>query len=189
MSRIGRARIATLLLAVLGCRDVAAPVVLPPNTRPLAPRPIQYATWWRMTEACSGLQGNLDAITWYLVRSQEIDIGGEAYDGYWYEDGNRILLSKPSVRDGGTVRHEMLHALLQSGAHPVEYFVTRCGALAPCGTACDLSESNRGVPATAREIPSESLSVSVSLSPIGAPAISVDSGWVTMMVTATNTLA
>lgn len=128
-------------------------------------------------------------VTWYSVMSNEIDIGGESYDGYWFGDGSRILLSLPSVNDGGTVRHEMLHALLHSGAHPVEYFVTRCGALAPCGTACDLSESNRGVPATAREIPSESLSVSVSLSPIGAPAISVDSGWMTMIVTATNARA
>ena len=149
-------------------------------------RPIQYGTWWRMTEACSGREGNLDAITWYWVMSSEFTIAGESYDGYWFGADDRILLSFPSVSDGRVVRHEMLHALLQSGAHPVEYFVTRCGALAPCGTACGLIESSRGVPASAQEIPSESLRVSVSLSPSGAPALSIDSGWVTMMITATN---
>lgn len=149
--------------------------------------PIQYANWWRMTEACSGLEGNLDAITWYSVMSSEFTIDGESYDGYWFGADDRILLSYPSVSDGRVVRHEMLHALLRSGAHPVEYFVTRCGALAPCGTACSVSESSRGVPASAREIPSKSLSVSISLSPTGAPALSIDSGWVTMMITATNT--
>lgn len=153
----------------------------------MAIRPIQYATWWRMTEACSGLEGNLDAITWYWVMSSEFSIAGEAYDGYWFAADDRIVLSWPSVSDGRVVRHEMLHALLRSGAHPVEYFVTRCGPLAPCGTACSLPESSRGVSASAREMPSDSLSVSLSLSPTGAPALSIDSGWVTMMITATNT--
>lgn len=152
-------------------------------------RPIQYATWWSMTEGCSGLTGNLDAVGWYTVPLDSL--GGFAYegsefDGLWFKDGNRIYLAANDVNKGSVVRHEMLHALLQYHGHPTEYFVTRCGALAPCGSACGLNETTRGVAASARQIPSESLSVNLSLAPAGAPAESIDSGWVTITITATN---
>ena len=142
-----------------------------------------------MTEACARQLGNFKAIRWYEIPEYAITIDGEEYDGYWFRGGDRILLTGRTARVGQTVRHEMLHALLNNGGHPVEYFVNRCGALAPCGTACDLRESDRGVPATARVVTSESLTVSATLAPSGAPALSIDSGWVTMTVTATNTRA
>ena len=188
MSRSRRAR-GTLLLFLLGaCGEPTAPAY-PAAARPLAHRPIQYATWWSMTEACSGLQGNLDAVSWYAVPEDTLGgfaLDGSEYDGYWVRAGDRIYLASNAVNRGSVVRHEMLHALLQNGGHPVEYFVTRCGALAPCGSACGLHEADRGVPADARQIPTESLAVNISLAPAGAPAESIDSGWVTITVTATN---
>lgn len=174
-----------MIFALAGCGDVSAPA-WPTGVVPLVPRPVQFQSWWRMVEACSGVHGDLDAVSWYRERTGVITVDGEQYDGYWFGAGNRIVLASDAEFDGRIVRHEMLHALLQNGGHPEEYFVTRCGALAPCGSACHSSESNRGVPADARQIPSESLSVVISLAPSGAPALSVDSGWVTVMVTATN---
>lgn len=154
--------------------------------------PIQYATWWNMTEACSGLSGNFDAVSWYTIPVDSLggfSYEGSEFDGLWFIDGDRIYLAANAVSKGSVVRHEMLHALLQSHGHPVEYFVTRCGALAPCGSACGLSETTRGVAVNARQVPSESLSVDLSLEPSGAPAESIDSGWVTLTITATNARA
>lgn len=166
------------------CTDTTDPFPAA-ELRPLAPR-IQYATWWRMVESCSGRQGDFQAVRWYTTLGDLI-VGGRKYDGFWWQDGDRIALQYSQLDFGGSVRHEMLHALLQDGSHPREYFVRRCGALVACDSECGLHESDRGVPATAREIPSESLTVSLSLAPAGAPAMSIDSGWVTIMVTATNT--
>lgn len=188
MTRTGLAYGIGLLIALAGCADLVAPKY-PAAGRALVHLPIQYGTWWKMTEACSGLHGNLDAVSWYTVPVDSLGSfefeGSEDY-GIWFEDGNRIYLAADAVDNGRTVRHEMLHALLRSGGHPIEYFVTRCGALAPCGPACGLSETTRGVPADAPQIPSESLSVNMSLAPAGAPAESIDSGWVTITITATN---
>lgn len=147
--------------------------------------PIQYATWWRMTEGCSGVRGDLSTVKWYTM-SEPLIVDGQSYAAYWWRDDNRIVLSLDQAFNGRTVRHEMLHALMQSGAHPTEYFVTRCGAIAPCDLACNMREADRAVPETARRIASESLNVRVSFSPAGAPSRSIDSGWVTVMITATN---
>lgn len=169
---------------LVACTDTTAPFPAA-ELRPFAP-PIQYPTWWRMVEACSGIQGDFRAVHWYTTWGDLI-VGGQSYDGFWWQDGDRIALQYSQTYQGGTVRHEMLHALLQSGGHPPEYFHTRCGALTTCHSECAIREADRGVPSTAREIPSESLTVAVSLAPAGAPSMSIDSGWVTIMVTATNT--
>lgn len=180
-----RVRGIALALAFTGCVEPTAPTAAHPMAHP----PIQYATWWKMMETCSGIEGNFGAVTWYTVPVDSL--GGFAFegselDGYWRKAGDRIYLAANALNRGGTVRHEMLHALLQSGGHPLEYFATRCGALVTCGSECGLSETNRGVPANARQIPSESLAVNIALTPLGAPAESIDSGWVTITITATN---
>lgn len=177
--------LASLLVVLLvACVDLLAPA-LPLDSVPLAHRPIQFATWWQMTESCSGLHGDLDAVSWYMGPDPLV-VDGEHYDGFWYGYGNRIVVSRGSLTDGGTVRHEMLHALLGKGEHPVEYFVKRCGALVACTISCGVAESTRGVPADARVVLPDSLVLTTSLSPDGAPATSIDSGWVTILATATN---
>jgi hypothetical protein len=174
-----------ILAGLFGCRDLVGPE-FPGNARPMPNVPIQYATWWHTVEACSGRVGDLSTVDWYYTDGV-IRVDGQDYDGYWFESGNRIVISNSAVYYGSVVRHEMLHALLRSGGHPRQYFVDLCGAVAPCGTACSDDETARGVPASARVIPTESLTVSIALAPAGAPAISIDSGWTMVMVTATNT--
>jgi hypothetical protein len=191
-------RAPTLLLLALaaaaGCATDPVGPAFPRDAMPIGARPVQYATWWRMTEACSGLRGDLDAVRWYAVPSGPFAVGGGAgaearYDGYWFGDGNRIVLAAGWTGVGATVRHEMLHALLQSGAHPAAYFRERCGPVVACVLECAVREADRGVPADAREVPAESLAIALALAPAGAPAVSIDSGWTTIVVTATNVRA
>lgn len=171
------------VLTATACSEPTAPS-FPSGARPLSPVPIQYATWWRMVESCSGLKADLNRVNWFWTFGL-IEIGGNQYDGYWFGSGNRIVLSEASVRDGRVVRHEMLHSLLGKGSHPHEYFVTRCAAIAPC-RACGENAGEDNVPTGARVVPTDSLLVSIAITPGGAPAVSIDSGWVTITVTATN---
>jgi hypothetical protein len=179
-----------LLLALTECSDPTG-IAFPSDAMPLSTRPVQYATWWGMIEACSGVRGDLGAVRWYAAPGGAFTVepNGKPYDGYWFGDGNRIVLAGDAVGNGATVRHEMLHALLRTGAHPSQYFRERCGPLVACVAACAAREADRGVPADAREVPAESLAVTISLAPAGAPALAVDSGWTTIVVTATNVRA
>lgn len=137
-----------------------------------------------MVESCSGLQGDLTGVDWFWTFGL-IEINGNQYDGYWFGSGNSIVLAESSIRDGRVVRHEMLHSLLGQGSHPHEYFVTRCAAVAPCRECGENADEDK-VPASARVIPTDSLLVSIAITPSGAPAVSIDSGWVTITITATN---
>jgi hypothetical protein len=177
-------RLRVLALAtVAGCADPTA-LRLPADAEPMA-RPIQYATWWRMVEACSGRSGDLGHVQWYVMPYGRLEIGGVEYDGYWFGEGNRVILLWSKMNHGPTVRHEMLHALLGTGRHPREYFNDRCAAVVSCGSGCRVAEFDRGVSATAREVTSAALAVTVRIQP-AQPRTSIDSGWVSFLVTATN---
>jgi hypothetical protein len=81
--------------------------------------PAVYSTWWKMTQACSGMTGSLGSITWFKT-NQILRLGnGDPIGGYTTFLTNRIVLTNALVLDGGSVRHEMLHALLHSGCWPL----------------------------------------------------------------------
>ncbi|HUR00202.1 MAG TPA: hypothetical protein VM166_12155 [Gemmatimonadaceae bacterium] len=98
--------------------------------------PAVYARWWAMTEACSGLSGNLGAVRWYRVPGEFIGVDGQALGGYWQSRSNRIVLAEGSVERGSTVRHEMLHAILRVGGHPRSQFLAACASLVNCQGSC-----------------------------------------------------
>ncbi|HKW09772.1 MAG TPA: hypothetical protein VJO33_05290, partial [Gemmatimonadaceae bacterium] len=77
MFGVRRSRKAILLLLLAACRDALSP--FPNDARPLVPTPIQYATWWRMTEACARRSGDFNAIRWYNVLGDVIRVDGEDY--------------------------------------------------------------------------------------------------------------
>lgn len=116
--------LAALLLA--SCTSVTAPAFPEDELVPYEPLP-QYAQWWAQLEECSGVTGELDAISWYSGEGFPIQVGDRLYYGIWWQEGNRIAVQDPE--DGPTVRHEMLHALLGVVGHPPEMFVARCGSL------------------------------------------------------------
>lgn len=92
-----------------------------------------YQEWWRKTEQCSGLSGNMETVTFYAVDSPSgaISLGREVAHGWWIREGNRIYLPANALGEEWLVRHEMLHALLQRGSHPAKQFVNACHLASP----------------------------------------------------------
>jgi hypothetical protein len=133
------------VLLLSSCDLITGPPDFPGDAEPFAPPPV-YAFWWQLMERCSGRDRVYAGVKWYM--SPSIDLGGERYNGYWWSQGNRILLSDAHVRNGRVVRHEMLHALIDDGEHPAEYFEDRCGAELGC---VQCLARLRGVSAAERE--------------------------------------
>lgn len=90
----------------------------------------QYITWWNELEACSGRSGDIHAASFYVLPSDSVvQVGNESYWGYWIEAGDRIVLAGPWASNEKLVKHEEMHALLQSPLHPPAYFDGPCGDL------------------------------------------------------------
>ena len=126
------ARVFLLVAILLGCDHPAAPregIDLSHAVR-VAPS-AQYITWWNELEACSGLSGDIHAVSFYVLPNDTtVKVGNESYWGYWIEAGDRIVLAGPWANDEKLVKHEEMHALLQSPLHPPAYFEGACGDLA-----------------------------------------------------------
>jgi hypothetical protein len=102
------------LLLATGCGgDAFAPVG---NVERFTPPP-DYRTWYAETEACTGLQGNYDDIVWWLADSLEAPHGSELVTGTWTAP-HTIVFRRGYQGDVWVVRHEMIHDLLQTTAHP-----------------------------------------------------------------------
>ena len=109
-------------LLAIACADATAPL---PTGAIEWSAPARFALWWQMTESCSGRQGDLRAIRWYIVPdAHSIDVGGKRVQGVTI--GDRIVLAGAVRGNGPLVRHEMLHALLKRGSHPNKKFVEAC---------------------------------------------------------------
>lgn len=98
--------------------------------------PSEYTGYWAEVESCSGLTGDLSQVAWYRVDAPAVVINGVEYDGYWFADGNRIVLGPGGYSSVGVIEHEMLHALLHRGDHPCRYFVELCGRFVQQPDSC-----------------------------------------------------
>ncbi|WP_310569838.1 hypothetical protein [Gemmatimonas sp.] len=112
-----------LTLCVAACDSLVGPEFPSGNLVELQAPP-EFTLWWSLVEQCSGRRGSLAAVQFFRTRDPMLIVDGKRYDGYWWSEGNRVALVTPE--DGATVRHEMLHALLQRGDHAPEYFAGRC---------------------------------------------------------------
>lgn len=83
---------------------------------------------WQEIEACSGVRGDFDAVRFYLAPNG-IKRDGEWAGGLWDQNGNKIYLTPPYKDDPRTIKHEEMHALLQTRDHPPQYFNGVCGNL------------------------------------------------------------
>jgi hypothetical protein len=191
--RAARARahtwFAVLLVALVACTTPTEPR-FPDDAIPLDVPP-QFALWWRMTEACSGLRGDLHAVRWYVQPGVEtLHIPGDhegQYGGYWWAIGNRILLTEKAVTEGWLVRHEMLHALIGRAGHPRAAFGDGCGGIVTCTGECRREAGLDPQPAVdAVEIDATELDVSVSVVPSPTFGRHENGGWFAYVVTATN---
>ncbi len=87
-----------------------------------------YSEWWRKTEECAGRKGDMSLVKFFAVDAPTgaIGLNGTIAHGWWVRQGNRIYLPANALGEEWLVRHEMLHALLQRGAHPAKQFVGAC---------------------------------------------------------------
>jgi hypothetical protein len=189
MSATGlRDRVAVLLLAVSACTSPTEPH-FPADAVALDVQP-QFVLWWRMTEACSGLRGDLGAVRWYVQPGVDaLHVPGDPgdYGAYWWASGNRILLTEKAVTDGWLVRHEMLHALIGRAGHSRTEFVDRCGGIVTCTGECQREVGPGPQPgADAVEIDATELDVTVSVVPAPTFGLHDNGGWFAYIVTATN---
>jgi hypothetical protein len=122
-----------------GCRDFALappPPELPAGSIELVPQ-ATYAAWWSDIERCVGKFKAMSRVSWFVVPNQaSFTIGDGRYDGFWWDGVHWILLAGTRVDNPMVVRHEMLHEILGTGAHPAEFFMRRCGELVVCNGIC-----------------------------------------------------
>ena len=149
--------------------------------------PAQYRAWWALTEACSRRRGDFNTVTWYIVPNTDVfPLEGQSVYGAWYGDPNRIVLGDSERTDGSLVRHEMLHALLQTGGHPRNQFLDGCGDIVACVDQCVIDGG--GPPDTSDTAPIVGpalLPAAILLAP-DTVSMSADSGWTTITLTLTN---
>ena len=111
--------------AVLACLDPFAP---PVGTSKLEP-PSLYPVLWQSVEDCSGLSGAFSRVRWFVVPESPFPCGELRCAGLW-KSKHDVYLGATFVNDSldryFTVRHEMLHDLLQGGYHHPPVF-ERCG--------------------------------------------------------------
>lgn len=95
-----------------------------------------YRELWDRVETCSGLSGKMSRVQWFVVPGYEIECNGLSCSGLWVSP-HKIYLSESivhdSLRDYSTVRHEILHDLLQRPGHPAQF--EKCGLSPSDGSA------------------------------------------------------
>jgi hypothetical protein len=174
-----------LLALALACESTTAPGV-PTTALPFTP-PARFALWWRLTQACSGITGDFASVSWYVVPStRSLSYQGQRVDAYWIGNPDRVVLADSLRNDGPTVRHEMLHVLLQRNGHPRSAYLDACGGVVACNGACALEAGLYGSPpASAPELQPRDVDTRVDVfAPL--PAEVTDSGAAAVLITITN---
>jgi len=170
------------------CHSAVEPP-LPPNAQAMT-APAVYTTWWEMTEACSGLVGQLSQVRWYQVPGSETlpYQGLDNVVGYWSAASNSIVLAGQVTLDGPSVRHEMLHSLLQSPLHPRGDFVIRCAGVVECIEQCLIDGGPPPTPDPSIPLISAAdLVVALDVAP-SSPSATTNNGFFAVTVSATNPL-
>ena len=172
--------IALLVGSVSACLSLLEPN-LPEGAEEMDPPPV-YARWWRLTEACSGHSRGMETVRWYRTPGLTFRLHNQVYSGVWI--GNRIVIAGDEVYDGRVVRHEMLHALLETGGHPRAQFLGACASLVACGGSCVEDAGQWKHPSNYELQTPDSLDVSVELEL--APAEADGERWLVAWVSAHN---
>ena len=120
------------LVAASGCAWITG---VPASARPMNP-PAIYERWWTMVETCSGHVASFASVRWYRTPGASVGLNGTDVLGYYSPSGHFIVVSDSMVDDGAGVRHEMLHALLNSTGHPRDEFLGACADVVDCRGNC-----------------------------------------------------
>jgi hypothetical protein len=92
--------------------------------------PASYQSWWHEVEVCSEKTGDFSAIAWYYIPNVSwFTVGSDPNVlGYWQPYHHSITLAGLQINDAYLVRHEALHAILNTVDHPPEYFEQKCAS-------------------------------------------------------------
>ncbi len=177
-------RIALLFVGASCSNPVDPP--LPAGSHEFSPPPV-YATWWSMTEQCSGVVRPMSRVSW--VEAPDVLLlpkVGQDIRGYWSSLSNRIVLDSSIALHGDAVRHEMLHALLRLPGHPRSAFLGTCAGVVGCTGQC---LSDAGPPSAqapgAIDVRPEKLKVRLTVAP-QQPSGAIDEGFFHIIVSVTN---
>ena len=123
LPRLATMAVVALLATAASCALLTDPS-FPKNARQFRP-PIRFLVWWRLVQSCAGQTGEYSQVRWYTVPAGSLWGSGQQTTGRTYLwGGPRIVLDEAYAFDNeGLVRHEMLHALLNVGGHPRQFFV------------------------------------------------------------------
>jgi hypothetical protein len=173
---------------MVACTNIVEPA-LPSDAEVFSPPPV-YSTWWQMTEACSAITGSLASVTWYQTSQVVHDThSGDVIAGYYLRGSNRIVLTTSVMTNGGIVRHEMLHALLQRAGHPRAQFLGNCAGTVDCEEPCAAdAEPYPPPPQSPIAVPGDSIEITLDVEP-HTPMHSIDEGRFTLTVFARNRTA
>jgi hypothetical protein len=156
-----------------------------PSTAARFQPPAVYSSWWSMAEHCSGVTGTLADVQWYSVPTGTVLRGDANVVAYWSSAGNHIVVDGSYLLDAGTIRHEMLHALVRRPGHPREFFLDKCAGYVPCQGNCVTEAGTATVPSGAPSVPPDSFDVEVRTTSDTVVAAE-NNGWFAVIVTARN---
>jgi len=133
MSGFRRLPLAALLIGLPGLGSGCASLApseggLPLGAVQISP-PAVYQDWAQRTRACSGLEGDLSTVQFYVIPGvQTFSTKDGDKVGLWSREGrtDRIVIAGDYENHEMVVRHEMLHALLKQEGHPADLFANRC---------------------------------------------------------------
>ncbi len=177
-----------VVAAAVGC-DKRITEPLPETGAAEFTPPAQYALWWEMAQACSGLRRDMREIRWLTDPSSSprtLEGTADTVVGEWYAGTSSIVLAREYINDPSVVRHEMLHALIRDPGHPAALFRDSCSGYVVCGGSC--ARAVGPVPpvrADAPRVTVDSLIVRQSLSPATISFVDGDA-WFALVVTVTN---
>lgn len=102
-----------LLLPALACSDSSTRVFGPfiaEEVRPIEPATIWFR-WYGQTEECVGTDGRFARIEWFAAGSIVNGDSQTRHDAF-FRPPNKIFLEGGRAADENTIRHEMVHELL-----------------------------------------------------------------------------
>lgn len=180
--------IASLLAIALAACEVTPP---PPNgASPLDP-PEYFSAWWTTVETCAAATRPMKQVEWYSVPGYTFsDSRGTTVNGLYRNGPDDIFIASERLKDGPTVRHEMLHAILDSRGgtdHPYEYFMRRCRGVVVCTASCrQSSDAPGGYPASTPVVDSSALEIEIDADSIVSRTRYPEGGYIAVTVRARN---
>ena len=112
---------ATAVVSV-GCEGYTLSVT---NKEPFQPLPI-YTEWWAANESCSSRTADLTRIEWYTATSI---VGDDIVARGVWTPPHQIILVRGYEEDEVTVRHEMMHDLLDGDPEHTSSLWASCGLI------------------------------------------------------------